>query len=221
MGALEDRTINSYAYKPSVYLRYIDDIFMTWTEGEENPNGFLSHCNQINKNIQFEQVASKEKKLPFLDVCEIHENGQLHTDLYSKPTDKHQYFYSHSCHPTDTKNSLPYRLALRFRRICSKKIFFNQRTKEMEHHLLERGYTKGCIRDTINKASSISREDALVDKTTDNQLTRVPFVVTYNPKLPSLPKYSEGITIYTALIRTLCHCLARSVSRQLQKVKEP
>ena len=121
MGVLEDRTINSYAYKPLVYLRYIDDIFMTWTEGEENPNGFLSHCNQINKNIQFEQVASKEKKIPFLDGCEIHENGKLHTDLYSKPTDKHLYLYSHSCHPTDTKNSLPYLLALRFRRICSKK----------------------------------------------------------------------------------------------------
>ena len=58
----------------------------------------------------------------------------------------------------------------------------------MEHHLLQRGYTKGYIRDAITKAFSISREDALVDKTNDNQLTRVPFVVTYNPKLPSLPK---------------------------------
>ena len=58
----------------------------------------------------------------------------------------------------------------------------------MEHHLQQKGYTKGCIRDAINKASSFSREDALVDKTNDNQLTRVPFVVAYNPKLPSLPK---------------------------------
>ena len=61
MGMLEDRMINSYAYKPLMYLRYMDDIFMIWTEGEENLIGFLSHCNQINKNIQFEQVASKEK----------------------------------------------------------------------------------------------------------------------------------------------------------------
>ena len=66
MGVLEDRMINSYAYKPLVYLRYIDDIFMIWTEGEEKLNDFLSHCNQIYKNIQFEQVASKEK-IPFLD----------------------------------------------------------------------------------------------------------------------------------------------------------
>ena len=88
MGVLEDRMINSYAYKPLVYLICMDDIFMIWTEGEENLIGFLSHCNQINKNIQFEQVASKEKIL-FLDVSTIHENGKLHTDLYSKPTDKH------------------------------------------------------------------------------------------------------------------------------------
>ena len=120
MGVLEDRMINSYAYKPLVYLKYIDDIFMIWTEGEENLNGFSSHCNQINENIQFEQVPSKEK-IPFLDVSVIHENGKLHTGLHSKPTDKHQYLYSHSCHPRHTKNSLPYCLALRLRRICSKK----------------------------------------------------------------------------------------------------
>ena len=96
--------------------------------------------------------------------------------------------YPHSCHPKLTKNNLPYCLALRLRRICSKKIYFNQRAKEMQHHLLQRGYTKGYIRDAITKASSISREGALIDKTNDNQLIRVPFVVTYNPKLPSLPK---------------------------------
>ena len=143
---------------------------MIWIEGEENLNGFLPHCNQINKNIQLEQVAPKDK-IPFLDVSVINQNGKL-TDytqnLYSKPTDKHQYLYSHSCHPKHTKNSLPHCLALRLRRICSKKTYFNQCAKEMEHHLLQRGYTKGCIRDAINKASSISREDALVDKTNDN-----------------------------------------------------
>ena len=173
MGVLEDRMINLYAYKPLVYLRYIDHIFMIWTEGEENLNGFLSHCNQINNNIQFEQVASKEN-IPFLDVSVIHENGRLYTDLYSKPTDKDQYLYSHSCHPKHTKNSLPYCLALRLRRICSKKTCFSQHAKEMEYHLLQRGYTKGCTGDAINKASSISREDALVDKTNDNQLHECP-----------------------------------------------
>ena len=70
MGVLEDRMITSYAYKPLVYLRYINDILMIWTEGEENLIGFLSDCNQINKNIQFQQVTSKDK-IPFLDVSVI------------------------------------------------------------------------------------------------------------------------------------------------------
>ena len=115
------------------------------------------------------------KRLSILSRC-IHEHGKLHTNLYIKPTEKQQYVYSYSCHPKHTKNSLLYCLALRFQRICSEKICFNQRAKEMELHLIQRGYTKGCIR------------EALVDVTNDNQLTRVPFVVTYNPKLPSLPK---------------------------------
>ena len=104
---LDDRMINSYAYKPFVYLRYIDDIFMIWTEGEENLNGFLSHCNQNQQaDIEFEQVASKEK-ISFRDVSVIHKNRKLHTDLYSKLTDKHQYLYSHSCHPNIQRIACP------------------------------------------------------------------------------------------------------------------
>ena len=31
----------------------------------------------------------------------------------------------------------------------------------MKQHLLNRGYTKGCINDAINKASTVTREDSL------------------------------------------------------------
>ena len=90
----------------------------------------------------------------------------------------------------------------------------------MKHHLLQKGFTKSCIGDAINKASSISREDALVDKTNDNQLTRASFAVTYNPKLLSLPKIlKESQSILHSSER--CASLLRSASHQLQKVKEP
>ena len=116
---------------------------MIWTKGEETLNEFLTHCNNQNKNIQFEQTISKNS-IPFLDVSIILENGKLTTDLYSKPTDKHQYLYSTSCHPKHTKTSLPYCLALRLRRICSTDILFQKRANEMKHHLLQRGYKKRC-----------------------------------------------------------------------------
>ena len=41
----------------------------------------------------------------FLDVSVSLQNEKLHTDLYCKPTDKHQYLYYTSCHPKHTKNS--------------------------------------------------------------------------------------------------------------------
>ena len=86
------------------------------------------------------------------------------------------------------KNSLPYSLALRLHRICSTDELFSLRTKEMKQHLLNSGYTKGCINDAINKASTVTREDSLKEKIEQQKLQRVPFVITYNPILPSIPK---------------------------------
>ena len=70
--------------------------------------GTITH--HFNPSIQFEQTVSNTN-IPFLDVNIIFENSRLTTDLYSKPTDKHQYLHYSSCHPKHTKTSLPYSLA--------------------------------------------------------------------------------------------------------------
>ena len=55
-----------------------------------------------------------------LDTCiYIHENRQLRTTLYTKPTDTHNYLHYKSSHPKHRKNSLPYLQALRLRTICT------------------------------------------------------------------------------------------------------
>ena len=141
MGVLEKQLLSSYKHKPLVYFRYIDGIFMIWTDEEDSLNDFLTHCNNQNKNIQFEQTISNTS-IPFLDVSVTLEGGKLTTDLYCKSTDKHQYIYHTSCHPKHTKTSLPYCLALRLCRICSSENLFQQRTNEMLHHLIQRGYKK-------------------------------------------------------------------------------
>jgi len=45
--------------------------------------------------------------------------GSLHTDLYTKPTDKHLYLHMESSHPEATKKAIPYGLGVRVKRICS------------------------------------------------------------------------------------------------------
>ena len=111
--------------------------------------------------------------------------GKLHSYLYCKPTDKHQYLYYTSCHPKHTNNSLPFSLSLRLRRICSTEHLSSLRTDEMKQHLLKRRCTKGCINDAINKASHVPRREAIVEKMEENKLDSV---ITYNPLLPNIPK---------------------------------
>ena len=42
-----------------VVLRYIDDIFFIWTEGEDKLEGFLNRLNNFNSNLKFTHEKSK------------------------------------------------------------------------------------------------------------------------------------------------------------------
>ena len=62
-----------------------------------------------------------------------------------------------------------------------------------------RGHTKECINDAINKVSQVPRREAIVEKLEQNKIDRVPFVITYKPLLPNIPKLlQESQTILNA-----------------------
>ena len=112
-------------------------------------------------------------------------DGLIETDLYTKPTDKHQYLLISSCHPPHTKRSIPYRLALRLRRICFNYHTYKQRSQELMNYLVNRGYRLDFLKTQIQRASDVSRNDALEIKP-KRQTDTVPFVITYNPALPNI-----------------------------------
>ena len=115
-------------------------------------------------------------------------NGTITTDLYTKPTDKHQYLLQSSCHPRHTKRAIPFSLALRLRRICSSDETFKLRTNELRTYLNKRGYNLSFLNQEIGRVNGIPRSDAIATKDTSdtNQPIRVPLVVTYNPALRSV-----------------------------------
>ena len=125
MGDFEKKALQNYPDKPHLWLRYIDDILMVWTHGEEKLDEFIKNLNSIHSTTKPTSERSATS-IPFLDV-----NIQLHdgieTDLYYNPTDKHQYLLHSSSQPNHTKRSIPYSLALRLRRICSTDNFFETR----------------------------------------------------------------------------------------------
>ena len=184
MHDLESQLLDLAPVKPYLWLRYIDDIFMIWTAGEEQLQEFLQWINQYHDTIKFTWDWSRTN-VNYLDVQVINNNGVIETDLYTKPTDKHQYLFHTSCHPKGCKKSIPYAQALRLRRICSTSAAFEQRAADLTKYLVYRGYQVKFVRDQINRARVLDREELLAPRSMATN-KRIPFVVTYHPGLPNI-----------------------------------
>ena len=146
MDRLETTLLDRYPKKPHIWLRYTDNIFMVWTEGKEELINFLTYLNSAHNTIKFTRVWSTNK-VNFLDVNVINSNGNITTDLYVKPTDKHQYLDFRSCHPRGCKKGIPYAQALRLRTICSSVELFDKRATKLVGFLVARGFDEGLARD--------------------------------------------------------------------------
>ena len=118
----------------------------------------------------------------------------VETDLYTKPTDKHQYLLQSSCHSLHTKRAIPFNLALRLRRICSSDESFTLRANELIQYLNDRGYNLSFLRKEIQRVHAITRNETLKpSQSTTSQPSRVPLVITYNPALRCILTITRSI----------------------------
>ena len=83
MGALEEKMLETSPEKPTVWLRYIDDIFFIWPHGRPALETFITHVNNFHHTIKFTSEISPSQ-IPFLDVMVSLKDGKLQTDLFSK-----------------------------------------------------------------------------------------------------------------------------------------
>ena len=180
LAALEERLLEESQYKPWLWWRYIDDVFLVWTHGEEKLLEFVNFLNSAHHSIKFTVEYSKET-VSFLDVQVIRQGNKIVTDLYTKPTDTHQLLHRSSCHPGHTKKGIPYGQALRLRRICSEDSFFENRLGNLENFLLDRGYNRGEIEGQFGRVRGLDRS-TLFDRNQKHQDdTRIPLVLTFHP----------------------------------------
>ena len=56
--------LGSMSLKPSIWLRYIDDIFILWPH-QEDVQTLLDHMNSIRPSIQFTIEKEQDNKSPF------------------------------------------------------------------------------------------------------------------------------------------------------------
>ena len=118
MGKLEREFLQTQDKVPLVWWRYIDDVFIMWTHGEEPLHLFVENLNSYHMTIKLTATWSSEEII-FLETPVYVKNGRLETDLYVKPMGTHQYLQANSCHPRHCKTAIPFGQTLRLRRICS------------------------------------------------------------------------------------------------------
>ena len=107
MGNFEEKALGGFQDKPLIWFRYIDDIFMVWTHGNEKLDSFIAYLNNIHFTIKFTSERSTTS-IPFLDVNIQLYSGKIETDLYCKPTDKHQNTcYTHQAIHSTPRNQFP------------------------------------------------------------------------------------------------------------------
>ena len=51
MGDIEETILAQFPLKPYLWWRYIDDIFMAWTHGEDKLEDFINHINSLHSTI--------------------------------------------------------------------------------------------------------------------------------------------------------------------------
>ena len=155
MGAWEKQLLESSELKPLLYLRFVDDIFGVWLHGEEELRKFHNQANSIHANIKVDLRLSQEQ-IEFLDVLvNLDGDGNLSTDLFTKPTDSKCYLHFDSDHPSHTKKAVPLGLAMRMKRICTHEDDYRNHRQELKNRLSERGYPENVVEQQLQKVDKV------------------------------------------------------------------
>ena len=181
MGELEEKTLQASEHKPLLWVRFIDDIFVVWPHSEQKLHSFHEHLNSFHENIQYTMEFSKEK-IVFLDTWVKVLRNTLIVELYTKPTDTHNYLHFTSSHPKHTKRGGPYGQFLRVRRNCTLESDYVKHSDQLKKHYLDRGYPESLIDNSREKALMRNRRELLTPKKSHQESDNVvPLVLTHHP----------------------------------------
>ncbi|XP_063955552.1 uncharacterized protein LOC135154173 [Lytechinus pictus] len=190
MAVLEEDFLSKCSLKPSLYIRYIDDIFLIWPHTEDDLASFHNAFNAHNPNIQF-TIENSREKIHFLDVNVSKNGDSLSTSVYIKPTDSFSYLEYNSFHPSHTKKSIVYSQLLRYKRITSDPKVFEADAANLGELFIRRGYPPRLVHHALTQIRKKSREDLLSAEPKQGNNERIPLVTTYHPQAKRFAKTTK------------------------------
>ena len=168
MTQLEEKLLANYAIKPSLWYRFIDDIFCIWPGPQSELKQFLKYLNEAHPTINF-TYESSTKSVDFMDLTIYkgpRHNSSLILDIkpFFKPTNKFQYLEFSSAHPRNTFASLTKGELTRLLRACSNEETYKQVSSKLTKALEERGYPKQMLQRTLQQVPFQNRTQLLQGK---------------------------------------------------------
>ena len=224
MANLENKLLDNSPnnLQPLIWKRYIDDIFVVWTHGEESLHTFINHLNTSHPTIKFEHEYS-QSNIHFLDTTvTLTQQGTLVTSLYTKPTDSTLLLHNKSHHPIHCKHGVIYSQALRYRRITTHDGEFLNKLDRLRTTLLTRGYKNRDIIKQFKRVMDRTQADILRTHTTKSNTTlkNIPFVIEYHTDLPHISNILNTLAQDTNR-QTTQHIMAKSPFHSIPERQKP
>ena len=142
--------------------RYIDDGAGFFVGSEQS---FITWINSINTSLKKYGLFIDESVLKqvnefahFLDIQFCFDlQGNLQTDLYTKPTDKRSYLYFGSAHPNHVYSGIVHSQCLRLRRIINSQDRLKSRLDELCSCFKVSGYPESMLKNISDKVLNMER----------------------------------------------------------------
>ena len=183
-------------YKPLVYKRYVDDVFLIF-ENKDHVKPFLNYMNSIHSNIKFTVEEEVQSTLPFLDLLINRKSNCYETGIYRKKTDTGLYTTPGSFCETRYKSNMIKCLIYRSWSLSSTYLNAHESLNKLTSLLNKNGWSKSFIEKLTHQTlDKILNESNSNNKNLNNTIHQTISPNTnYNPLesryILSIP-YSEG-----------------------------
>ncbi|CAF1459893.1 unnamed protein product [Adineta steineri] len=149
MWKWEKQTLRSKLPTHEIYGRYIDDVFFTSNDSEENIKRILEEANRFHPNIKLEYHIGQN--LPFLDVNLHNNNGQLSSSVYHKSAAEPAVVSFLSDHPRHVFRNVIQTALMRAIRYSSTLEVFNNERRTIRLMLLYNSYPSTYINEQFQR----------------------------------------------------------------------
>ena len=203
MTKFEEKYVYIHPLQPTLWKRFIDDIFHIWPHGMDSLLEFINHLNTVHSTIKFTSDIS-QTEIFFLDLTIYIKECKLYTRLYIETTDRYMYLYYFSEHPMSLKRSIPYSQFLTLKRIHSEPQYLLEAQIHMYLFFIWREYPHDVVLKACMKTNRVTREQ-LLTPVENNQDKDIPlmFITIYSR---ANPNFKELFFQTLALFRQIkCH----------------